>query len=127
MFATFEDALALAAARVLAAYHAELRWRDRIRAALTAFLCFCDEEPAMAPVLVLESLTGDPQVLERRLAAVVQPIAAVDAGRAEAEDGACSTTSTAEGAVGVALSIVQTPIGSSHGEALVKLVEPLMG
>jgi AcrR family transcriptional regulator len=127
LLAAFDDALALVSARVLPAYRAERRWRDQIRAGLAAFLCFCDEEPLMARLLVFESLSAGPKALARRIAVIVHLTAAVDAGRAETKGGADLPTLTAEGAVGGALSILQTLIGSSHGEALVKLTNPLMG
>ena len=49
--AAFDDALAFASQRVLPAYNAERKWRERIRAGLVALLEFLDQEPSdRAPV-----------------------------------------------------------------------------
>jgi AcrR family transcriptional regulator len=126
--AAFDDALALAAARVLPAYRGERKWRERIRAGLVALLRFLDEEPVMARLLVAESLSLGARALERRRVALSQLIEAVDAGREESKMDPQLLPLTGEGTVGGALSIVQRRlIGSPHDEALVKLTNQLMG
>jgi AcrR family transcriptional regulator len=125
--AAFDDALVLASSRVLPAYRGERRWREQIRAGLTSFLRFCDEEPVMARLLVLESLSAGPRALKRRGAVIAHLVAAVDAGRAETKGGEELPPLTAEGVVGGALSIMQKLIGSPRRDAFVELTNPLMG
>jgi AcrR family transcriptional regulator len=124
--AAFDDALGVAASRVLPAYRGERRWREAIRAGLVALLCFFDEEPVMARLLVLESFSAGANALERRTRVIGNLVAAVDAGRAERKTDPVLLPLTGEGTVGGVLSIVQRLIGSPHAEALVKLTNPLM-
>jgi AcrR family transcriptional regulator len=56
--AAFEQAVAYASERVLPPYEIEGRWHERVRAALIALLGFLDDEPAIARLLIVESLAG---------------------------------------------------------------------
>ncbi|HTA13953.1 MAG TPA: TetR/AcrR family transcriptional regulator [Solirubrobacteraceae bacterium] len=125
--AAFDDALAFAAQRVLPAYQAEKRWRERIRGALVALLAFLEEEPIVARLLIVESLAWGGRALERRNEIVSRLVLAVDEGRREARGGAALPELTGEGIVGGVLSILQTKIAGGDGESLVELTNQLMG
>ena len=79
LLAAFELALERAGARMVAAYEAESRWLDGIRAALAGFLRFLDEEPALGRLAVVHATGAGASVLRRRmevlgvLATVVDP------------------------------------------------------
>jgi AcrR family transcriptional regulator len=105
--AAFEDALAFASQRVLPAYQAEKKWRERIRAAVIAFLFFLDEEPVIGRLLIRESLTGGAKTRMRREEVLAQLAGAIDMGREESGSAAAMLGPlTAEGLVGGALSIL---------------------
>ena len=125
--AALEDSLALVTARVLPAYRSEQTWRKRIRATLTALLCFFDEEPRLGRLLVCESLTGDRRVLELRNRVVAQLVGAVDEGRRERKSAGELPGLTAEGAVGAVLSILHTNLRSDDRAPLALLTSSLMG
>lgn len=124
--AALEDALALAVERVLPAYRSRSKWRERIRAGLTALLSFLDEEPTVGRLLVAEASAGGARALRRRNETIAGLVRGVDEGRKETKAGAQLPPLTAEGAVGGALSILQRHVGYADGEPLVKLVNPLM-
>lgn len=127
LLAAFEDALARAAERAVPAYEAERRWHERVRAGLGALLCFFDEEPAAARLLVSESLAAGPQVLARRGQVIARLVSAVDEGREEAGGRVQPPPLTGEGAVGGVVSILQRAIADpSRDEPLAALVNPLM-
>lgn len=120
--AAFEDALAFASQRVLPAYQAEVKWRERIRAGLISLLSFLDEQPVIARLLIVESLSGGPKTLERRDRVLARVVAAIDEGRTlkgaprgrTASGGLAAGASlpplTADGLVGGALSLIHARI-----------------
>jgi AcrR family transcriptional regulator/DNA-binding MarR family transcriptional regulator len=112
--AAFEDALALAAARVLPAYEAERKWVERLRAGITAFMYFLDEQPKLGQLLVCESLTGGRRVLDRRMRVTEQLAVFVNEGRRESKLGEGTPLLHAEGAVGGVLSILQKLLAYEH-------------
>ena len=125
--AAFEDALALAAERVLPAYRSQSKWRERIRAGLTALLSFFDEEPTIGRLLLAESSAGGVRARQRSNETIAALVRAVDEGRKETRAGAQLPPLTAEAAVGGALSILQGQIDQRDGQPLLELVNPLMG
>jgi AcrR family transcriptional regulator len=129
--AAFQDALASAGERVLPAYESQGKWHEQIRAGLTALLAFIDEEPTIGRLLIVESLSGGPRVLQRRgeiLAAVTR---AIDEGRGEPR-AADPPMLSAEGIVGGVLTVIHSrlPASPRTGEAehalLAELIGPLM-
>ncbi len=129
--AAFQDALAFAGERVLPAYEAQGSWREKIRAALTALLVFVDEESVIGRILIVESLSGGPRVLQRRgeiLAAVTR---AIDEGRGEPR-AADPPMLSAEGIVGGVLTVIHSRLIASPGtgeaehEPLTELIGALM-
>ncbi len=109
-FAAFEDALAFASERVLPAYRSERGWRERIGAGVIALLSFLDEEPVIARLLIVESLSGGAKTLERRDQVLGQVAAAIDRGRSESKNSTSLPSLTAEGLVGGTLSLLHARI-----------------
>ncbi len=128
LLAAFEDALERAAQRVVPVFGAGGRWRERVRRGLTELLAFFDEEPAVARLLVSESLAAGGMVAQRRGEVVAVLVDAVEGGRAEGRGSAQLPALTGEGVVGGAVSIVQRVIATGPPDGgLVGLVNPLMG
>jgi AcrR family transcriptional regulator len=123
--AAFEDALGAVRERVLPAYLAESKWCGRVRAALSALLCFCDQEPNIGQLLVCESLAFGPETLRRRERMLALLTSAVDEGRGQATGTADPPSLTAEGLVGGVLSVIHTRLSASR-EPLAGLTSQLM-
>lgn len=118
-------------------------WRGRVRAALIVMLECFDEDPGVARLCLVETLKGQPEVLERRQAVLRVLAAAVDDGRQEPKS-ANPPPLTAESTVGGVVSVLQArlltfaeaPVGarSAGGRQvrrsacvpLVELLNPLM-
>jgi AcrR family transcriptional regulator len=134
--AAFEQALALAAERVLPAFAQPAfaqrsrtakgtGWRERIRGAVIALLGFLDEEPLAGRLLVVESLSGGPRTLARRTRVLAQLASAVDAGRSESATAAALPPLTAEGLVGGALAVIHARIARAESAPLLELANQL--
>jgi AcrR family transcriptional regulator/DNA-binding MarR family transcriptional regulator len=115
-----------------------LPWRERVRGGLHVVLCFCDREPALARVGVVDALHGDAQVQagrERRLGRLAE---IVDEGREAGgpRAGDCSPL-IAEGLVGAAVAILHArltraqpqpqPLAGLLGELTGMIVLPYLG
>jgi AcrR family transcriptional regulator len=125
--AAFDEAVAQAARSVIPAYEGETRWRERIRAGLLALLVFCEEEPALARLCVVESLAAGPKALQRRGEVLDRLLWAVDQGRAERPARVPEPPPlAAEGAVGAVLSVVHRRLVAGGGEPLTPLLGELM-
>ena len=124
--AAFEQALACACEQIAPAYLEEKSWRERVRAGLTALLCFFDAEPQIGRVLLNESLAGGPQTLERRDEVIAQLTAIVEEGAAETNNGVAPPTLTGEGIVGGVLAVIQRRLIEGPHTQLVDLTNPLM-
>ena len=125
MLAALDQALDTARTRVLSVYDESQRWRERIRAALAELLRLFDEQPQLARLLVVVSLSAGPPALERRAKVLEQLAALVDAGRDEGSAGGV-TWLTAEGVVGAVLSVIHTRLSQGEGGQLSELLNPLM-
>jgi AcrR family transcriptional regulator len=124
--AAFEHALACASRRVLPAYEAQQGWREKIRAALIALLCFLDEEPVLGKLLIVESHAGGEATSERREEVLGIVTVAVDRGREQGKASPALSSLTAEGVVGGALSVINSRLSDDSHEPLVELANPLM-
>ncbi len=124
--AAFEEAVSYASERVLPAYRSQEKWRDRIRAALVAFLGFLDDEPLIGRLLVCESFAGGPRTLARRNELIVLVTAAIDQGHNQAKTGSALPPLTGEGVVGGVLSVLHSRLGEADHAPLVELANPLM-
>ena len=117
LLAAFNLGVERAAERVAPAYLAQSRWRDGIRAALAELLRFVDDEPALARLCVVHSLSGGPALLRRRAAVQAVLWEVIDRGRSES---AASRTDppavVAEGVVGGVLTVIQTRLLAQDAE-----------
>lgn len=125
--AAFDNGVERIAREVVQAYERPGQWRERIREGLVASLAFLQREPALARLLVVESLGGGPFTLRRRSKVLARVVGAVDGGRAHAKSEIAPPSMTAEGLVGAALSIVHARLTEEESPRLVELVNPLMG
>jgi AcrR family transcriptional regulator len=108
LLAAFDLGIERAGRRVLAAYDAEPRWLDAIKAALVALLRFLEEEPALGRLLAVHSLSGGERVLRSRVRILGVLAAAVDRGRLEGPAGKRQPPAViAEGVVGAVLAVLQ--------------------
>ncbi|MGA7705654.1 MAG: TetR family transcriptional regulator [Solirubrobacteraceae bacterium] len=123
--AAFELAIEQIAERIVPRFAGDGRWRERIRAGLTALLELLDEEPGLARLCVVETLKGDPRVIARRREVIETLIAAIDEGRREART-VQPPALTAESTVGGAISVIHARLLEHEHEPLVGLVNPLM-
>jgi AcrR family transcriptional regulator len=133
MVAAFDHCVQTAAERVLPAYGPSVRtlkgtgWRERVRAGLVATLAFLDEEPAMARVLLVESLAAGPEIVARRARVVAQLAGALEAGREEAGGRAAGLPDLlGEWTAGAALSILRTRLAAARKGKLFSLAPQLM-
>jgi AcrR family transcriptional regulator len=125
--AAFEDAVSYASERVLPAYEAQKGWRERIRAALIALLCFLDEEPTLGRLLIGESFGGGAATLARRNLVIAKLTNAIDEGRAQGKASFSLPSLTGEGIVGGVLSLIHTRLTErADAKPLVELANPLM-
>jgi AcrR family transcriptional regulator/DNA-binding MarR family transcriptional regulator len=123
--ATFDEVVGRVAPVVVEAYGREERWRGRIRGGLIVLLEFLDEQPEMARLLVVESLSGGAGALERRGRVLAHLIAAVDEGRGESKATGVLPALTAEGLVGGALSVIHGRLVDARGGRLLDLASAL--
>jgi AcrR family transcriptional regulator len=137
--AAFEDAVETATRTVAQAAAGRTRWRERVRAGLSALLALLDREPGLARLLVVEALGCGPRTLELRRVALAQAAAAIDAGRGEARAGRSRLQAggppplTAEGVVGAVFAVIHARLldhahAAQDGDArpLSELTGPLM-
>lgn len=109
LLASFDLGVERARERVIPVYAAQPRWRDGIRTGLAELLRFLDDEPALARLCVVHSLSGGPKLLRRRARVQAQLTAVVDRGRLEGTAGRSEPPSVvAEGVVGAVSTVVQT-------------------
>jgi AcrR family transcriptional regulator/DNA-binding MarR family transcriptional regulator len=126
LLAALDQAIARASEAVLPAYAQETRWRERIRAGLTALLAFFDEEPALAKLCIVESLGAGPQALKRRTRVIQALIHAVDEGREQTRTGKTPPPLTAEGIVGAVLAVIHARLLAPNAKSLSALTPDLM-
>jgi AcrR family transcriptional regulator len=128
LLAAFDLGVQRAGERMVAAYDAEPRWLDAIKAALAAFLRFLEEEPAFGRLLVVSSMSGGEQVLRHRVKVLGALAAEVDRGRLEGPTGRQQPPAVvAEGVVGAVLAVVQNRLLADDGGAVMDLFGSLVG
>jgi AcrR family transcriptional regulator len=137
LLAVLEDAVERISGEIAAADLGGSAWRDRVRGGLLAILSFCDREPVLARVCVVDALQGGPRVLAWRERVLVGLARALDEGRLESRAGSRECASlTAEGLVGAAFAIVHArlisrtqrgPLRDLAGELMSLIVLPYLG
>ena len=125
--ALVEDILALVETELKSAGLEGLGWRERLRGGLVVILSFCDREPALARVCVVEALRGGPQVQALREQALTRLAQIIDEGREVGSRAADCTSLTAEGLVGAAFGIVYARLAREEEGSLTGLLGELMG
>jgi AcrR family transcriptional regulator len=126
--ATVEHALEQIGERVLPAWEqGGGRWHVRVRAALEALLALFDEQPRLARLCVIQTLTGGPPVLARRKETLDALAAVVDEGRPKARVGPGPPPLTAEGTVGGVLAVIHARLQDPDPRPLRELVPSLAG
>jgi AcrR family transcriptional regulator len=123
--AVIDDAMQRVSGVVLPAYGQDGGWSERIRNALMALLGFLDEQPALARVLLIETLKTTGTVSERRRRVLDALTSAVDEGRNASR--ADPPPLTAQSTVGGAISVIHARVLESNPNALIELLNPLMG
>jgi AcrR family transcriptional regulator/DNA-binding MarR family transcriptional regulator len=124
--AAFDHAIAKAARTVTPAFEHGGRWREQVRAGLSAILLFVGEEPGLGSLLIVDALGAGPHALKRRARGLAILIAAVDEGRGESKASREIPPLTAEGIVGAVLSVVHARLLDRETEPLTGLLNPLM-
>lgn len=124
--AVFEEVVAVLGAELAAAGLECLSWRERVRRGVWRILAFCDREPALARVCVVQALRAGSLVLECREVVLAGMAAVVDEGRGEGARGEGLTLLTAEGLVGAAFAILYPRLSRGEGEQLTALLGELM-
>jgi AcrR family transcriptional regulator len=125
LFAVMDDALAQVSVLVRRAFGGRDSWRASVRQGLADVLLFFDERPALARVLLVETLTGSRALVEHRQdvigsfrSLVVEQIA----GRS-----GHGSPLTAEGALASVMGIVYARLIDPDHPPLIDLLGPLMG
>jgi AcrR family transcriptional regulator len=124
--AAFEQSVERARSRLAAAYAGERDWRDSVRAALGQLLLMMDEQPGVARLCVVESLSAGDRALERRAELLDQLTAMVDRGRLVSRGRREPPRVTAEGLVGGVFAVLHKRLTESSAEPLTDLRGPLM-
>ena len=127
LLAAFDLGLVRAHRRMFAAYDAEDRWLDAIKAALAAFLRFLEDEPELGRLLVVYSTNAGEQVLRRRANVLRALAVVVDQGRREGLAGKQQPPGvTAEGVVGAVLAVIQNRLLADPQGAVIDLFGSLV-
>ena len=124
--AAFDQAVVLAAQRVVPTFEVPGRWRERIRSGLLVLLAFFDEEPELGALCVVHALGAGPDALEHRARIVRTLTAAVEEGRGEARRGHEPAPLAAEGVVGAVLAVLYARLSQRTSGSLTALLGPLM-
>jgi AcrR family transcriptional regulator len=124
--AAFEAAVDRASRYVLEGYDPNIRWGERLRAALAALLAFLDMEPDVGWLLIVGSLGAGPRALEQRRLVLEQMIAFVDKGRQASKSSEDPPSLTAEGLAGGAIALIHARMVDEHPAPLTELLPALM-
>jgi AcrR family transcriptional regulator len=124
--AAFEQAIEQIGERVLPVWSGG-RWKDRIRSSLMEVLGLFDQQPQLARLCVIETLTGGPSVLVRRREILGVLVAAVEQGRGEARSQNSPPPLTGEGTVGGVLAVIHARLLDPEAGSLIQLVPALTG
>jgi AcrR family transcriptional regulator len=122
LLAACELALARVRKRTVAAYDAEPRWLDAVKAGLAELLRFLEDEPAFGRLLVAYSMSGGEQLLRRRAQVLATLADVVDRGRHEAPaDRQQPAAIVGEGVVGAVIAVLQNRLLRADGAGVIEL------
>ncbi len=102
------------------------RWRERVRAGLLALLGLFDAEPAIARLLVVETLKGGSTTLRRRSEVLGELGVLLDRQPSTRAGGFDVSPLTAESTIGGVIGVIHTRLVSERQEPLLSLAGPLM-
>lgn len=123
LLAAFDDALALAGARI-EPFVAEDAWLERVRGGLLALLGLFDEQPALGRLLVVGSSEAGPLLRDRRASVLAGLARALDDERAPARR--YPPLLAADAVVGGVLAVLAERLGRKDPGRLVDLANSLM-
>jgi AcrR family transcriptional regulator/DNA-binding MarR family transcriptional regulator len=127
LLAAFELAVKRARKPTLAAYEAEPRWLDAIKAGLAALLRFLEDEPTLGRLLIVYSMSGGEQLLRRRVEVLGALADVVDRGRQEGPaDRPQLAAVIGEGVVGAVIAVLQNRLLSSEQGPVIELFGSLV-
>jgi AcrR family transcriptional regulator len=127
LLAAFDLGVRRARKGMVAAYDAEPRWLDAVKAGLVVFLRFLEDEPALGRLLVVYSTSGGASVLRRRVTILEALAAVVDHGRLERRaDRRGPPAVIAEGVVGAVLAVLQNRLLADAPDGVMDLFGPLV-
>jgi hypothetical protein len=95
-----------------------------MRSGLLSLLHFCEQEPALARLCVVDLMAAGPKVLDRRKELLKQLARLVDEGRAAARNE--PPPLAAEAVVGGVLSVIHRRLVVSDGSPFIEMFGPLM-
>jgi AcrR family transcriptional regulator len=125
LLAAIDQTVERVSVRVRSARVARRRsWIDSMRAGLLSLLRFCDEEPALVRLCVVDSVVAGPKVLDRRKDVLEQLARLVDEGRTAARRE--PPPLAAESVVGGVLSVIHRRLVVPEGAPFVEMLGPLM-
>ncbi|HEY4811132.1 MAG TPA: TetR/AcrR family transcriptional regulator [Solirubrobacteraceae bacterium] len=125
LLAAIDQTVERVSERVKAACVARRRsWIDCTRAGLLSLLHFCDQEPALARLCVVDSVAAGPEVLDRRKELLKQLARVVDEGRTAARRE--PPPLAAEGVVGGVLGVIHGRLVVLDGTSFIEMLGPLM-
>lgn len=127
LLAAFDLGVRRARKGMVAAYDAEPRWLDAVKAGLVVFLRFLEDEPALGRLLVVYSTSGGASVLRRRVTILEALAAVVDHGRLERRaDRQQPPAVIAEGVIGAVLAVLQNRLLANEPDGVMDLFGPLV-
>jgi AcrR family transcriptional regulator len=121
-----EEGVRRASRRVRDTFEPEVGWAQRMRGGLVTLLLFLEEDPALARLLVVESLAAGPKALKRRQALLNQAVSLVDQGRRQRGLLPQPSLLTAAGVVGGVLGVLHAHLTEDRADGLLELANPLM-
>jgi AcrR family transcriptional regulator len=123
--AVFEEAVAIATKHASAAYDAEARWVDRVRAAVLVLLELLDEERELARLCVGHAVAS-PAMLLRRGQVLDQLTRIIDEARSASHAAKTPPPLAAHAVLGGALGLLYARLTARDSHSLVELLNPLM-
>ncbi len=121
----FEEAVATATNRVVAAYDPEATWEGRVRGGLLALLGLLDEEPDLARFCVAHALAS-PAILTHRGEVLDALTRIIDEARNGSDATGNPPALTAHVVLGGTLGLLYARLMTSDSQSLLELVNPLM-
>jgi AcrR family transcriptional regulator len=125
LLAAFDECATNVSEEVLAAYGRPGRWREKLRAALTALLAAFDRDPQLGRFLMVETLSAGSRALKHRQQILAEVAIAIDRD-ATGDSGKLSSPLSAEAVVGAVTSVIHDRLLDWDTQPLVELVNPLM-